>query len=188
AGPRTCTRNACNSSRPWNRSSRSRRRSHAYEGARPSRWATARTRRDRPDDRSRRRLSYAHRCRATPPRGQAGLRGCRKSMRIRRAAAWPGSARIALPRADAVLRGRALINQRLDALEAAAHGVEQRTMDRVVRRRETVVRELLRANDVDEPRMAERREMSRYGRLRQLEQIDDVAYAELTGRQHIQNP
>lgn len=61
-------------------------------------------------------------------------------------------------------------------------------MDRVLWCRQLVMGELLGAHDLYEARMAERGEMTRHVRLRQLQQIDDVAYAELARGQYVQDP
>ena len=60
-------------------------------------------------------------------------------------------------------------------------------MNRVYRLREAIARDIPLARRLDEPRSPEIREMPRDRRLRDVEQVDDIADAELASGEDIEN-
>src|SRR5690348_15047427 len=80
----------------------------------------------------------------------------------------------------------ALIIESVDSLEASADTVDEVSMNRVVGRGESIVRELRIALYFDEPRIAETCQVAGDERLRQLENLVYVADAEFARGQHVQ--
>src|SRR5687768_3067154 len=77
--------------------------------------------------------------------------------------------------------------ERCDAAEAAAHTIDQVLVDGVVRLGESIMGELRLACDFNEPGPAQIAQVTRDGRLRKAENVDEVAHAELPGSQEAQD-
>lgn len=97
------------------------------------------------------------------------------------------SAWLCLPCFHAGFGAAPLLVQRLDAQEAGANAVEQVRVHGMRGRGEPVMRELPFTLRLDEPHAAQVREMTGNCGLGELEDLDDVADAQLARREHAQN-
>src|SRR5512143_3015761 len=93
-----------------------------------------------------------------------------------------------LPLGHPDLRGRPLPFERRDTGESGAHARYQRLVHRIPRMGEPVGRELQRRSRRDQSGAAQVSKVTRDGGLGQAQQGNEIAHAEFTGRQQVEDP